>query len=529
MKIFAVMFVCVVVVALAGCTPPSETFSAVAGPNGPANLVVEQLRAGPVTMKFDNGELRYIESGDGKGRNVENVRRVYFAVRDQRFDTPTPTFDKITVVRHADSFTADLTARVRHGHVEFAWTGRIEGQRDGTITYTVTGQAMGDFASPRIGLNVLLGTKTYAGRTLELVPVGGGNMTEFFPRTPASWNPPRFQAFNSDQRANRPYVFGAFAATLDGREFGIEDQRQYGDSSFKAYGYLDLPFPRIARGNQASQTLTLTFPDAKPAVPQPAVVRVTLGEPKDGASIPVIHMAHEAVRTADFNAARNAKPNAAEVTWGFNPAVHLNDMDTLLENITAIGEQIAAVRAAASEAKIHIDPITFQWTHPRPAPDARATDNVGAAWCVEMLRQLALAGADEATFRLMDRPWEDSPAGDALKVWSGFAERYVLEYTTDSPGRCPVSVLAAHNTRKVRTIFLVNRTDAVQKVLFEKVDPKQASIVPIQLGKDAWKTVKQGLIQCRVGALQPKGGNVEAHLAPYAVIAFTITQSNIEP
>jgi len=537
MKVFAVLVVCMVAASFAGCTPPSETFSAVAAPGKPANLVVEPLRAGPVTMKFDNGELRYLETGDGLGRNVENVRRVYFAVRDQRFDTPTPVFDKITVVRNGDSFTAEYSARVRHNNVEFAWTGAIEGKPDGTIVYTVTGQSGRDFASPRIGLNVLLGTSTYGGRTLEFSPLTGGEKSSVvFPKSPAAFDPGRFASFRSTGPVKDRYMHAGFAATLSGREFGIEDQRQFGDSSYKAYGYLDLPFPNVPANAKASQTLTLTFPDAKPAVQQKDTIRVTFEQHNDKAAIPVIRLSHEPARAADFNTARKTKPTATEAAWGFNPALHLNDADMLFENTETIVAQVAAVRAVAPNAKIHINPITFQWPHPRPAPDGRAVGITGAAWCVEMLRQLALAGANEATFQLMDQPWENSPAGDALKVWSRFSGealkaqspyadvRYLVNYTTDAPGRCPISVLAVNNTEQVRTVFLVNRSAGPQRVTFVDAVAKQASVAPVQLGRDAWSSpTKQGARNCLAGALCPDGKNVEALVSPYAVIAFTLS------
>ena len=531
MKLLALLMVGFALVAFSGCVTSTKTIVSIAGPGGPANLVVEQLRAGPVTMKFHNGELRYLQTGDGSGRNVEVIRRVYFAVRDQRFDTPMPVFDNITVVQNSDSFTADFTARVAQGNIEFAWTGHIEGRSDGTIVYTVSGQSGAEFGSPRIGLNVLLGTATYGGRSMDFTPLGGGGVKrETFPKSPTAWDPGRFQTFGSTPHGERRYSRAEFAATLSGREFGIEDQRQFGDSSYKAYGYLDLPFPNVPAGAKASQTLTLTFPNARPALKQPEKIRITLGEPfenKRKGLVPALHMTSEPAKTGDFSAARKASPVADVVTWGFNPALHLNDADMLFENTETIADQIAAVRANASKASVHISPITFQWPHPRPSPDPRAMDKTGAAWCAEMIRQLALAGADEATFQLSNKPWENPPAGDVLKTWMKHPGRYIVDYTTDSPGRCPVSVLAVHNTRQVRTVFLVNRSAQSQHVTFVQAVAKQASVAPIQLGNITWTAAdKKGMTQSTVGAIRPDGRNVEAVVEPYAVVAFTL--SNLE-
>src|SRR5689334_6644193 len=64
------------------------------------------LQAGPLHVKFQDGELRYLYVG-----NKEVVRRVYFAVRDANWNTIMPQFSRIAVQNQGTGFTIALTAR----------------------------------------------------------------------------------------------------------------------------------------------------------------------------------------------------------------------------------------------------------------------------------------------------------------------------------------------------------------------------------------------------------------------------------
>ncbi len=48
------------------------------------------LRAGPLTMLYENGDLRYIRLGEH-----EIVRRLYVAVRDRNWGTVLPQFSNV--------------------------------------------------------------------------------------------------------------------------------------------------------------------------------------------------------------------------------------------------------------------------------------------------------------------------------------------------------------------------------------------------------------------------------------------------
>ena len=51
-----------------------------------------QLRAGPLSMIFEAGDLRYIRFGD-----YEILRRIYVAVRDHNWDTILPQLSDVQI------------------------------------------------------------------------------------------------------------------------------------------------------------------------------------------------------------------------------------------------------------------------------------------------------------------------------------------------------------------------------------------------------------------------------------------------
>jgi hypothetical protein len=78
------------------------------------------LQAGPVQADYVNGYLRYIRTGDH-----EILRMIYFAIRDQDWNTLPVTIQNETVSRTANSFIISYTSIVRHNSIQFNWKVRI--------------------------------------------------------------------------------------------------------------------------------------------------------------------------------------------------------------------------------------------------------------------------------------------------------------------------------------------------------------------------------------------------------------------
>jgi hypothetical protein len=190
------------------------------------------LVAGPLRALFDGGDLRYLRVGD-----EEVVRRIYVGVRDGRWGTVKP---RVTDVRAEqagpDWFEVSFAAEHVRDEVNFAWRGRIEARAERAaggeavvVTYEMDGFARRAFETNRTGVCVLHpldltgtpcmiehsdGTRDEARFPLEIDP-----------------NPPFTNIRAIDQG-----VAGATARIeFEGEVFETEDQRNWGDGSYKTY------------------------------------------------------------------------------------------------------------------------------------------------------------------------------------------------------------------------------------------------------------------------------------------------------
>ena len=139
--------------------------------------VVHYLNAGPISLKFQDGELRYLQVDQ-----TEIVRRVYLGVRDSVWDTAMPVFDKLEVEDNGSSFRVTMSALCKTERADFSWTGEIVGSEHGVITFSVDGVVNSAFKSPRVGLNVLYGAESLWRQRFELVHHDGSTTQGQFPR-----------------------------------------------------------------------------------------------------------------------------------------------------------------------------------------------------------------------------------------------------------------------------------------------------------------------------------------------------------
>jgi hypothetical protein len=191
-----------------------------------------ELRAGPLALWLEDGDLRCIRLGD-----VEIARRVYVAVRATNWDTAPGVRSSLSVDRRLDSFHVSYASQHRLRDIAFVWLAEIEGTADGTITFSMRGAAEATFDYGRIGLCVLHPPATSAGRPFRAATpdgtVGG--------RLPTLIEPQR-----KDRGLSLPLFpwFTDLRIMLDDAEvdfefrgdlFGVEDQRNWTDASFKTY------------------------------------------------------------------------------------------------------------------------------------------------------------------------------------------------------------------------------------------------------------------------------------------------------
>ena len=116
------------------------------------------LRAGPLTMRYEHGFLRYIRLG-----NHEVLRLIYHAVRDPNWATAPMVIEDETIDQQADSFHIRYTSVCQNETVHLRWKCEIIGEPDGTIQFNIDGEALaGEQHSVMLkGSTLAAGTYTY--------------------------------------------------------------------------------------------------------------------------------------------------------------------------------------------------------------------------------------------------------------------------------------------------------------------------------------------------------------------------------
>ena len=219
------------------------------------------LRAGPLSLVYEAGDLRYIRLHER-----EVLRRVYVAVRDRNWGTVPARLSNVRIDAGGDSFRITYDVENKQGEIDFRWQGRITGDASGTVTFTMDGIANSTFLRNRLGICVLHPMKECAGQACRVEHADGTLEPGVFPRLIAPHQP--FQEIRAIQYEVMPGVRSEIH--FSGDIFEMEDQRNWTDASFKTYSTpLRLPFPvEVAAGTPITQSITLTLkgnvPEASP-------------------------------------------------------------------------------------------------------------------------------------------------------------------------------------------------------------------------------------------------------------------------
>ncbi|WP_103174305.1 hypothetical protein [Paracoccus sp. SY] len=213
----------------------------------------EVLRAGEAQVTVEAGQLRHLRVG-----GTEAIRAVSFLVRDRDWGTVEPVITgqsidggRVTYAARYDMDRGSLDARI-------------------TLTLTpdslaaeVVAVAHGTVETNRAGFTVLHPIEGVAGAPVCVGHPGGVEDTHF-PTLIAPWQP--FKDITSlTHQAGGLRV----ECLLEGDVFEMEDQRQWGDASFKTYNRpLALPWPYvIAEGEELRQAVRIAWSPVP--VPEP--------------------------------------------------------------------------------------------------------------------------------------------------------------------------------------------------------------------------------------------------------------------
>src|SRR5262245_11658703 len=174
------------------------------------------LRAGPLSLIYEDGDLRYIKWG-----NREIVRRLYVATRDRNWGTVPSRLSNVRTEVRDDSFHITYDVENKQGPIDFFWKGKITGDARGTITFTMDGVARSTFLRNRIGFCVLHPSRECPGARCKVEQADGTVVEGTFPRLIAPQAP-----FKEIKAIAHEVAPGAWAELrFAGDIFEMEDQR----------------------------------------------------------------------------------------------------------------------------------------------------------------------------------------------------------------------------------------------------------------------------------------------------------------
>ncbi|MFD2574556.1 hypothetical protein ACFSUS_28245 [Spirosoma soli] len=250
--------------------------------------MAHHLQAGPVQVRYEHGFLRYLRL-DG----VEVVRMIYFAIRDQYWQTARLAITDELIDQTADSFRISYQWHTDDLGIQMTGQVTITGESDGAITFDFAGKALNSFLKNRVGLCVLHPIDGVTGQPCQTVSPDGQQTEERFP----DYISPHQPFFDIQTLRWQPTSGPGLRLDFTGDVFEMEDQRNWTDASFKTYSTpLRLPFPVTMQPQETVQqrvlfSLESAFPanekvNSSPIAqqPEPPISGIETTQPRIGLS-----------------------------------------------------------------------------------------------------------------------------------------------------------------------------------------------------------------------------------------------------
>ena len=209
----------------------------------------KELRAGPLSLMFEDGDLRYVRFG-----NQEIIRRVYVAIRDHNWDTILPKLSNLQIDIADEKFKITYDVENKQDNIHFFWQGTIIGEEDGTVTFSMDGEAISTFERNRIGF-CLLHPMSCSNIPCHVEKIDGTIEKGIFPEFISPHQP-----FMDMQAISHQVETDLWAEVrFSGDIFEMEDQRNWTDASYKTYCTpLAVPYPvEVKAGTKVSQSIRL--------------------------------------------------------------------------------------------------------------------------------------------------------------------------------------------------------------------------------------------------------------------------------
>lgn len=217
------------------------------------------LRAGAVSLRFENGALRHIRVG-----NTLALAQIYAAVRDQNWVTIPLSLTILEQEIQDDHFRLRFQADHHRESVDFGWIGTIIGEPDGSVSFEFEGQSRSAFMRNRIGF-CILHPANCAGKAITIKHPDGTDEEGQFPLQIEPYPP--YQEIQA--MVHEPLPGLRVEVSMEGDIFEMEDQRNWSDASYKTYCTpLRLPYPvAVNPGDRVYQRVSLRFEGTIPPVP----------------------------------------------------------------------------------------------------------------------------------------------------------------------------------------------------------------------------------------------------------------------
>jgi hypothetical protein len=211
--------------------------------------VYTELRAGPLTVGYEEGAFRYFRWG-----NDEILRMIYVSMRDENWGTLTPIRSNEEVVIGMDYFKVRYDCHYeRASTILFTWKVTAEGNTDGSFRMTIDGLAHQSFLRNRAGFCILHPIQGMAGKPCQLLHPDEQWEAAHFPQTISPENPFKQLAGMRWQQGDGVW----FRLDMSGDVFETEDQRNWTDASFKTFCTPSaLPIPvQLRAGDRVRQQI----------------------------------------------------------------------------------------------------------------------------------------------------------------------------------------------------------------------------------------------------------------------------------
>lgn len=217
----------------------------------------EQITLGDVSLTLQGAVLRHIHVG-----GVEIIRSIAFLVRDRDWGTIDPVLGDIRHdVQNGLRLCIPMSFRNGDACLDVKVTVQV---REKTISVQADGMATGDFETNRAGFTVLHPIKGVAGAPAIVTHADGTQENSRFPLLIEPWQPFMDIAAIECRTADL-----AVRCSFSGDVFEMEDQRQWGDASYKTYNRpLALTWPyQIADAEVLEQSVEVTWRRTEMVVP----------------------------------------------------------------------------------------------------------------------------------------------------------------------------------------------------------------------------------------------------------------------